>query len=106
MCIGCYLPVSLLIKNNSTPKCSDKDVTLTVVELLRENVTHISPENRNLTNIITTEKNKEMNSCECKATLPGSYWYNRRTVHNPTVFYTIEKTDDGVTMINILTGLY
>ncbi|UWX66507.1 hypothetical protein NZD85_11535 [Empedobacter stercoris] len=105
LCIGCYLPVSLLIKNNSTPKCSDKEVVLTVQELLKEKVSFID-DGRTLTNIVTIENNTEMNNCTCKATLPGvavratSREYNEW--NDGTIVYTIEKTDDGETLVSLI----
>lgn len=56
LCIGCYLPIKYLIQSNSGSNCSDEEVKMTVISILKEKGLPIEPQNENLKNIITTGK--------------------------------------------------
>ena len=110
--IGCYIPAKYLIQSlDGTPKCSDEQVKTTVISLLQERGTQIQEENRHLENIITSGKNSELKSCDCEATLPGEYWYisrgyNNKHWENPIIYYSVQKTDDGETMVSVEPNFY
>lgn len=112
LCIGCYIPAKYLIQSlDGTPKCSDEQVKITVISLLQERGTQIQEENRHLENIITSGKNSELKSCDCQATLPGEYWYisrgyNNKHWENPIIYYSVQKTDDGETMVSVEPNFY
>lgn len=98
-------------KFDDTPKCSDLEIQETVISILQEKGTRILKENRHLEHIITTEKNSELKSCGCQATLPGEYWYisrgyNNKNWINPTIYYDVQKTDNGEHMVTVDLDFY
>ncbi len=99
--------------NDNSSKCSDPDVKQTAISMFQERGLNVHNEkDMRLENIITTDKNDELKSCGCQATLPGFYyrpnknWGNKLQHQDPTVKYEVQETDDGEKMVTIETHLY
>lgn len=100
LCIGCYLPIKYLIQSSDTVKCSNSEVKQTVNSMLVEKM-YLNADSQ-LENIITTSVDKELNSCECQGTIPAQNFKGKYGIKNDkNIFYSVQKTDDGETMVSI-----
>lgn len=102
--------LSIISCNKQTPECDDKDVLLTVKDIIlgRKEDYYDSLEMANIeksikiTNIRQSSRNEENKSCGCDATIELTQpWFNRfKTIRN-NYYYTAQKNTEGEIYIEL-----
>lgn len=96
--------LSIISCNKQTPECDDKDVLLTVKDIIlrRYKGYYDSLEMANIeksvkiTNIRQSSKNEENKSCGCDATIELTQpWINRLYTIRNNYYYTAQKNTEG-----------
>ncbi|MEB3380379.1 hypothetical protein VL762_11775 [Flavobacterium psychrophilum] len=99
-------------KASETPKCDDKEVTETVSSILLENKNSLIDEfgkngvilNENdmkIINVITTNKNDELKSCNCEGTLESYTDNGVKITTEGNVIYFAQKNSEGEVVVKI-----
>ena len=97
--------LSIISCNKQTPECDDKDVLLTVKDImLREYKGYCDSlemanieKSLKITNIRQSSKNEENKSCGCDATIELTQpdWFNRPYTRRNNYYYTAQKNTEG-----------
>ena len=96
--------LSIISCNKQTPECDDKDVLLTVKDImLREYKRYCDSlemanieKSLKITNIRQSSKNEENKSCGCDATIELTYpWWDNLYTKRNNYYYTAQKNTEG-----------
>ena len=96
--------LSIISCNKQTPECDDKDVLLTVKDIILgrfhggDSLQMANIEKSlKITNIRQSSKNEENKSCGCDATIELTYpgWEDNLTTKRNNYYYTAQKNTEG-----------
>ena len=95
--------LSIISCNKQTPECDDKDVLLTVKDIILgrfhggDSLQMANIEKSiKITNIRQSSRNEENKSCGCDATIELTYpWWNNLYTKRNNYYYTAQKNTEG-----------